>query len=235
MTCHGPAAKDEAAGVHGAQSKACTQCHGGNPDAFDEKGAHSRPRKFMKVPRGACAACHEREGEALARGRHGPPLETRRFRGCVDCHGWHGVKPPTPALFAATCVRCHEHDPDWVELGAALRAPLAGAEAACDEAGHAVAEAEADRVHVRPLRERLDALRAAMQDCAARQHALALEEIEPRARRIRAEAEALAEESRVARRDAEDRVRLLAAFEVLIGLNALLLWRRLRRRRREAA
>jgi len=130
----------ERGGAHAAAGLSCHDCHGGNPDpglaedmaAMDE---HLAAAPFVGAPArgdipGFCGRCHSdpatmkrfrpaarvdqereywtsRHGESLRRG-------DTKVATCVDCHGAHGVLPPSdtrspvhPQHVADTCARCH--------------------------------------------------------------------------------------------------------------------------------
>jgi hypothetical protein len=127
--------------VHAGVGLSCQDCHGGNPDpALSDDADAAMSATFAANPfRGAparkdiphfCGRCHsdavfmkrfkpdpriDQETE-YATSFHGRGLARgdARVATCVDCHGSHGILPPTdarspvyPTHVAETCRRCH--------------------------------------------------------------------------------------------------------------------------------
>jgi len=95
-----------AASVH--KTNSCVSCH------VDITAAH--PDDNRPVPPVNCARCHELQGESYGASVHGLARKAGHEDAatCVDCHGSHGILPPTspasPLHFvqqAQTCGRCH--------------------------------------------------------------------------------------------------------------------------------
>jgi predicted CXXCH cytochrome family protein len=126
--------------VHRQSGLRCRDCHGGNPAAADEDGAHDKtfkgaPRR-TKIPE-FCGGCHA-DAAAMRRSnpglrvdqleqywtsRHGRLLKKGDAKAaiCTDCHGSHSSqssKYPRSSTFpwnvAATCGRCHS-DPAYMK------------------------------------------------------------------------------------------------------------------------
>lgn len=122
VTCHASLSeaalsappKDIAGDVHDKAGVRCADCHGGNPAAADRALAHDVARGYRVKPSGAviCASCHALFAEKFATSVHAPIME----RGCVECHGNHGVKTPTEAMLGtssdAICLTCHSEKDD---------------------------------------------------------------------------------------------------------------------------
>lgn len=132
VVCHADKRQAFQRGVHAERGIRCTDCHGGNPTAFEVRPAHSgrflgRPDKLGTAR--LCGSCHSDPDRMrqyglpagqlaeLKSSRHGQLL----FRGntdvptCTDCHDAHLILPPVdarsnvyPTNIPATCGRCHE-------------------------------------------------------------------------------------------------------------------------------
>jgi len=98
-----------AASVHTTNS--CISCHA------DITSTH--PDDNRPVPPVNCARCHELQGESYGASVHGLARKAGHENAatCVDCHGSHGILPPTspasPLHFvqqAQTCGRCHAQE-----------------------------------------------------------------------------------------------------------------------------
>lgn len=94
------------ASVH--KTNSCVSCH------RDVTSAH--PDDNRPVPPVSCARCHELQSESYGASVHGLARKSghQNAATCVDCHGSHGILPPTspasPLHFvqqAQTCGRCH--------------------------------------------------------------------------------------------------------------------------------
>ena len=140
-TCHdkltGAAKVSEQDSMHSRNGIECADCHGGDPKAADQAGAHSPAAGYRgKIGRAAvpelCGDCHadvrrmnpyglptdqlaryrtSRHGEALF-GKADPDVAT-----CIDCHGAHDISdihsagsPVHPKNVPATCGRCHSDE-----------------------------------------------------------------------------------------------------------------------------
>jgi len=124
--------------VHFEHGLSCHDCHGGDPDAGhdgdlleahnEDKGFLGKPER-LKIPQ-FCARCH---ADAVFMKQFNPQARVdqlseyrtsnhgkRNADGdtnvavCIDCHGVHGIRPPTdprswvhPTRVADTCARCH--------------------------------------------------------------------------------------------------------------------------------
>jgi Cytochrome c3 len=94
-----------AASVHAELT--CTDCH----DELTATG-HSPDDD----PLSACAACHDKEAQAYAKGAHAQQSELGPSPDCATCHGAHDVQPadaPGAAeRVSARCVACHRQMSD---------------------------------------------------------------------------------------------------------------------------
>jgi predicted CXXCH cytochrome family protein len=114
--------------VHDKAGVRCADCHGGNPAASEQARAHDTARDFRAEPSGAaiCSRCHALVAERFATSAHAATFDTFA---CVECHGNHGVPPPSDSLIGtsreAICANCHsdKDDPGFVAAGA-MRASL---------------------------------------------------------------------------------------------------------------
>jgi predicted CXXCH cytochrome family protein len=120
--------KAMAGDVHDKTGIRCADCHGGNAAASEKAQAHDPARDFRAEPSGAtiCGRCHASFAERFAASVHAPIFDTTA---CVECHGNHGVHPPSDSLLGtsreATCTNCHsdKDDPGFVAAGT-MRASL---------------------------------------------------------------------------------------------------------------
>lgn len=107
--------------VHDKANVRCSDCHGGDPAAADKAAAHAAAKGYKGKPSGAaiCGSCHVLLAEKFNASVHAPVFD----RACVECHGNHGVKPPTEAMLGtsdpAVCAACHSEkdDPGFVGAG----------------------------------------------------------------------------------------------------------------------
>jgi predicted CXXCH cytochrome family protein len=130
--------------VHDKANIRCADCHGGDPAAAEKAAAHSTAKGYKGKPSGAaiCSSCHVLLAEKFNASVHAPIFE----RACVECHGNHGVKPPTEAMLGtsdeAICATCHSEKDDPGFLGAAkMRASLDGFREAIDSNTALIAKA----------------------------------------------------------------------------------------------
>jgi len=101
------------ASVHAAAEVSCDGCHGGDPLADDEDGAHDEAAGWVGTPPwrelpGFCGACHEEVSDGYAAGAFGPA----RFTG--------GAFPPS----CATCHMASGHDTSPADAREILPDPL---------------------------------------------------------------------------------------------------------------
>jgi hypothetical protein len=137
MLCH----SDETAGyeddIHARRGIVCSRCHGGDPGSFSVEGAKAagtgyRGRISREEGVRLCASCHSDEVmmrqyglstdqfAQYATSRHGRLLLEEGngdVATCIDCHGVHGILPPSdPASrvfrrnLPATCAECHSDE-----------------------------------------------------------------------------------------------------------------------------
>jgi hypothetical protein len=102
--------------IHQRNGVTCDKCHGGNPQAAEEKEAHegvlpsSNPQStvyFKNIP-STCGKCHGAEFYKFTQSVHYKMLEsTGQGPECVTCHGSMVTIVATPENVAALCERCH--------------------------------------------------------------------------------------------------------------------------------
>jgi nitrate/TMAO reductase-like tetraheme cytochrome c subunit len=98
------------AGAARSSAPTCTNCHGAHSIRAkdDEKSRVNR----AAIP-DTCGACHTRQREQYANGRHGKLRQEGNLAtpGCSDCHSAHRIQAPTTAAFqaqvVAECGTCH--------------------------------------------------------------------------------------------------------------------------------
>jgi hypothetical protein len=119
--------------IHAKEGITCDRCHGGNPDAAQEKAAHTDVHNsgnplsrvyFKKIP-ATCGACHWRDYNAFRQSAHYDMLEKKGAGPtCVTCHESHSTRIVTPQEIPGTCEECHNAgmhiDPQVPERAQAL-------------------------------------------------------------------------------------------------------------------
>ena len=104
----------EVVGLHLKSTHAkvgCQQCHGGDPDDYDEAKAHAGT--FVGKPDASatlkmCARCHESPLAQFKEGRHFPEHRGIPRLDCVTCHGAHTIGTPSEtSSLAQVCIGCH--------------------------------------------------------------------------------------------------------------------------------
>jgi hypothetical protein len=105
-----------AGSIHQKHGVTCDKCHGGNPRAAEEKGAHEgvlgsrnpkSPVYYKNIP-STCGKCHGAEFYKFTQSRHYRMLEsTGRGPECVTCHGSMVTSILTPDTIAGVCEQCH--------------------------------------------------------------------------------------------------------------------------------
>jgi formate-dependent nitrite reductase cytochrome c552 subunit len=106
--------RDYARSAHDLAGLSCNDCHGG--DTKNDATAHEAEHGFigtkLSAHMAACAGCHRRQAESLARSKHFWDLAkgvNRKFPACVDCHGNHDIgNPPAEFALANVCTDCHK-------------------------------------------------------------------------------------------------------------------------------
>jgi hypothetical protein len=134
VACHTEKRRAFLLGTHSERGIRCDDCHGGNPQAFEQATAHTgsdyigTPDELETVR--LCASCHSDPDQMRQYGlpvgqlaeyrtsRHGHLLlegGDRNAPTCTDCHDAHTILPPNdarsnvhPTNIAATCEGCHE-------------------------------------------------------------------------------------------------------------------------------
>jgi hypothetical protein len=106
--------RDFARSVHDRVKMSCNDCHGGNTK--DDGTAHEAEHHFigtkMSAHIAACSACHAREAEDFGKSKHYWDLAkgiNRKLPVCIDCHGNHDIgKPPADFTLTNVCIDCHK-------------------------------------------------------------------------------------------------------------------------------
>jgi formate-dependent nitrite reductase cytochrome c552 subunit len=104
--------------IHQKNGVTCDKCHGGNPQAAEEKEAHqgvlpsSNPKStvyFKNVP-ATCGKCHGAQFYKFIQSVHYKMLEsTGKGPECVTCHGSMVTKVVTPNNVVTLCEQCHNN------------------------------------------------------------------------------------------------------------------------------
>ncbi len=132
--------------IHGQVGLSCADCHGGNPEAFDDEDAAMwNVENFTGAPERTeipsfCGRCHsdpaymrryqpeaatDQEAQYWT-SRHGLLLKEGQDKvaTCTDCHGVHGIRktdsplsPVYPLNVPETCGRCHADAAYMAEFG----------------------------------------------------------------------------------------------------------------------
>ncbi len=110
--------------VHKQEEVSCTDCHGGNPEASEEKAAHgpgvgearrTSAVNFENIPR-TCGECHEEILDAYRTSNHFEHLvkkkEEKQGPNCVTCHGSMATSVPDVETVGKACARCHNEEKD---------------------------------------------------------------------------------------------------------------------------
>jgi Cytochrome c7 and related cytochrome c len=102
--------------VHQKHGVTCDRCHGGNPQAADQKEAHAgvlgsaNPQStiyYRNIP-ATCGKCHGAEFYKFTQSLHYRKLEsTGKGPECVTCHGSMVTSVLTPDTIATVCQQCH--------------------------------------------------------------------------------------------------------------------------------
>jgi len=107
------------ASAHGQAGLSCVDCHGGDPDAMDDKeAAHEgvKAKERAAYAKEACAACHAHESFAFNNSDHcGSSKEEHNAITCVVCHGSMEIDGIRADKVTKRCLECHDDDgPDGV-------------------------------------------------------------------------------------------------------------------------
>jgi hypothetical protein len=108
--------------VHKQEEVTCFDCHGGDPEIADKKGAHgiglgeesaSSAVNFKNIP-DTCGQCHEEILDSYRESEHFKHLvrkkEEKQGPNCVTCHGSMGTSIPNVTSVEEACVRCHNDE-----------------------------------------------------------------------------------------------------------------------------
>lgn len=121
--------------IHRARGLACNDCHGGNPNNHDKKGAKDPMWGYVGKPTNQqipafCGKCHSDAAfmkkfnpslrvdqvQEYYTSVHGTKLQSgdQKVATCISCHNVHGIRPPSdplssvyPTNVAETCSKCH--------------------------------------------------------------------------------------------------------------------------------
>lgn len=107
------------ASVHRHEGVTCDDCHGGNPEASDEREAHgdgvaaSNPASgvyYRNIPE-TCGTCHDEVLDGFLTSKHFAHLEKKegdeQGPTCVTCHGSINSEVLDVTSVATACERCH--------------------------------------------------------------------------------------------------------------------------------
>jgi len=106
--------------VHHHEDVSCEDCHGGNPDASDKKGAHGTEVSgglttgsavsFERVP-STCGTCHEDIYNGYRQSDHYDHLvdkkQEKQGPNCVTCHGSMNATVLNVSNVKEACQQCH--------------------------------------------------------------------------------------------------------------------------------
>lgn len=105
--------------IHKQEDVACSDCHGGNPDASSKKAAHGGAkgtRKMMKavnfqnIPK-TCGQCHDDILDGYVKSNHYKHLKSKKQLkqgpNCVTCHGSLNSVALNVNTVSQTCQGCH--------------------------------------------------------------------------------------------------------------------------------
>lgn len=108
--------------VHEQHDVSCSDCHGGNPEVADKKGAHGgevghegkdNAVNFKHVP-DTCGQCHDDFLEAYLGSNHFKYLvkvkQEKQGPNCVTCHGSMNTIVLDVTTVEAACARCHNEE-----------------------------------------------------------------------------------------------------------------------------
>lgn len=110
--------------AHKQEEVTCSDCHGGNPEAADKKGAHGgevggeaerSAVNFKNIPL-TCGRCHEEIYEGYRKSDHFQHLEAtgKELQGpnCVTCHESMNTAVLNVVTVKEACARCHNEEND---------------------------------------------------------------------------------------------------------------------------
>lgn len=100
--------------VHGLAGLSCVDCHGGDPDAIDDKdAAHAgvKAKERAAYAMEACAACHTHESFAFNNTEHtGITAGEEHAITCIACHGSMEMDVIHADKVKKRCLKCHDDD-----------------------------------------------------------------------------------------------------------------------------
>ncbi len=100
----------------------CTDCHGGNLDGRDEFSGMYDALDWESSPTADkvsefCGRCHKKISANFDLSVHFTPSQERKFKGCLECHGVHGIQEPTSMILENKCQKCHTEGIAEVDYG----------------------------------------------------------------------------------------------------------------------
>ena len=112
--------KDWETSIHHQEGVSCEDCHGGNPQARDKKGAHGTEVSggltagsavsFANIP-ATCGNCHDDIYEGFRQSNHIAHLlkkkQEKQGPNCVTCHGSMNTTVLNVNTVKQACERCH--------------------------------------------------------------------------------------------------------------------------------
>lgn len=106
--------------IHSQEGVTCEDCHGGNPDVNDQKGAHGTEVSggmtaggavsFERIP-STCGTCHEDIYDGYLQSDHYDHLRAKKQEkqgpNCVTCHGSINATVLNVSNVKEACQQCH--------------------------------------------------------------------------------------------------------------------------------
>jgi predicted CXXCH cytochrome family protein len=174
---------DYQAGIHGRAllldgndaAPHCASCHGSHGAA---------PPGLGNVDK-VCGQCHAKTRVYFLASVHRGSIERGRRSECIACHDNHKTAEPRLDSFDVICRDCHEPGaPEWRVAGR-IRAMLASADEAIQQAHHAVERAASIPINIEDYESRLEDARTALLEAVPVTHTVDTTQVEPHARRAR--------------------------------------------------
>jgi hypothetical protein len=108
--------------IHKEEGVTCSDCHGGNPEIKDKRGAHAAELgeanpasavNFQNIP-DTCGDCHEEILSGFRKSAHFEHVVAKEQENqgptCVTCHGSINVAVLNVNTVEKTCARCHNEE-----------------------------------------------------------------------------------------------------------------------------
>lgn len=242
LDCHQESGEELRGSVH--EATGCVGCHGvdevrrgqvrGNPH---RRIAEFRSWKGRNLT-DDCGSCHAGPLEALKGSEHyvdtRSPAESMK-RGCIECHGYHGVRDSARSSIAKECRRCHEpgsRDLDWGEAAFGRMDDLERTLLRCEEK---LAELRGrPGIATADVRAAAGAARRSLAEMATAQHGLDFIRLEAAARQGNETLAAAYNPLAAREREFARRWLLLAPFLLFAGAAAALVGARAARDRKDS-